>query len=87
MHTVGLTGKWSLAKVQRAWGDSFTPLSCEIEGHPLGGGLLKLEPREACRVALVSGSRWTPDARRLIAEGVGTLRRWRHSHGEDTEAL
>lgn len=27
-------------------------LSCEIEGHPMGGGMLKLEPSEAERVIL-----------------------------------
>jgi adenine-specific DNA-methyltransferase len=29
------------------WYSSLTRLSCEIEGHPLGGGMLKLEPSEA----------------------------------------
>jgi adenine-specific DNA-methyltransferase len=32
------------------WHSSLTRLSCEIEGHPLGGGMLKLEPSEAERV-------------------------------------
>jgi hypothetical protein len=29
------------------WRNSLTMLSCELEGHALGGGLLKLEPSEA----------------------------------------
>jgi hypothetical protein len=33
-----------------AWQSSLTELSAEIEGHALGGGMLKLEPTEAGRV-------------------------------------
>jgi hypothetical protein len=32
------------------WYSSLTRLSCEMEGHPLGGGMLKLEPTEAGKV-------------------------------------
>ena len=32
------------------WQSSLSKLSAEIEGHPLGGGMLKLEPTEAERV-------------------------------------
>jgi adenine-specific DNA-methyltransferase len=32
---------------------TLTQLSCEIEGHPMGGGLLKMEPREAERAFVV----------------------------------
>lgn len=35
-----------------SWWTSLSALSCEIEGHSLGGGLLKLEPGEANRVIL-----------------------------------
>jgi len=34
------------------WYSSLTKLSCELEGHPLGGGMLKLEPSEAGRVLI-----------------------------------
>jgi len=81
VHTVNLTGDWSLSKLQRAWKDPFTSLSCEVEGHPLGGGVLKIEPGEAARVALVSKRFWSREEHRLIAEGVHTLRQWRHCHG------
>jgi hypothetical protein len=37
-----------------AFCSSLTQLSCEIEGHPMGGGLLKLEPSEAARVLVAS---------------------------------
>lgn len=35
-----------------AWQTSLTRLSCEIEGHSLGGGMLKLEPTEAESVCI-----------------------------------
>ncbi len=34
------------------WQTSLTALSCELEGHSLGGGMLKLEPTEAERVTI-----------------------------------
>jgi adenine-specific DNA-methyltransferase len=34
------------------WLSSLTRLSCEVEGHAMGGGMLKLEPTEAGRVLL-----------------------------------
>lgn len=34
------------------WKTSLSELSAEIEGHPLGGGMLKLEPTEAERVLI-----------------------------------
>ena len=42
-------GAFTLATL---WQISLTGLSCEMEGHSLGGGMLKLEPTEAERVAL-----------------------------------
>ena len=36
-----------------AWRTSLTMLSCELEGHALGGGLFKLEPSEAGDVLVV----------------------------------
>jgi adenine-specific DNA-methyltransferase len=35
-----------------AWLTSLTQLSAEVEGHALGGGMLKIEPREAARLIL-----------------------------------
>ena len=47
VHTVELTGTASPRTIREAWNGPLTSLSCEIEGHPLGGGMLKLEPRPA----------------------------------------
>jgi len=38
------------------WQTSLTRLSTEIEGHPLGGGMLKLEPAEASKVLVAAYS-------------------------------
>jgi len=35
---------------------NFVKLSCELEGHALGGGMLKLEPREAARIVMPSAN-------------------------------
>lgn len=37
-----------------AWRNSLTKLSCELEGHALGGGVLKLEPSEAGNVLVIN---------------------------------
>ena len=44
-----------------AWQSSLTQLSAEIEGHAMGGGLLKLEPSEAERVLLALPGGALPD--------------------------
>ena len=41
------------ARLSNAWDSPAARLSCELEGHPLGGGMLKLEPGEARHVLLV----------------------------------
>lgn len=48
-------GRGSIAEALAAtWWTSLTALSVEIEGHSLGAGLLKLEPREAMQVLLAT---------------------------------
>jgi adenine-specific DNA-methyltransferase len=42
------------AQLAAAWLSSLTALSCELEGHTLGGGLLKLDPGEAGEILLVA---------------------------------
>ncbi|MBI4582124.1 MAG: class I SAM-dependent methyltransferase [Planctomycetes bacterium] len=78
VHAVVLKKPFSMRGVQRLWDDPFTTLSCELEGHPLGGGLLKVEPREAGRIVLVPPAKRTARQRKLILEGIEIMRRWRH---------
>lgn len=69
-------------KILPGWNSSFSQLSCELEGHPLGGGMLKLEVRESARVRFASSERHF-DKHELCAlkEGLSEMRRWRH-HAE-----
>ena len=64
--------------LQAAWGSPVGRLSCEIEGHPLGGGLLKLEPGEARNVVLAPDAVIHQRDGALVEEGVEVMRQWRH---------
>lgn len=59
------------------WGAPLIQLSCELEGHALGGGMLKLEPREAAQVLLPAPG-LTQEEDAVVQDGLATLRRWRH---------
>lgn len=54
LHVVRLNQGASISPSALAvgWRSSLTNLSCEIEGHSMGGGMLKLEPRESSRVLI-----------------------------------
>jgi hypothetical protein len=78
VHAVTLSGKMRLGELQRAWEQPLTALSCEIEGHPLGGGMLKIEPREATRILLARNPASLQRNQDLIDDGIHTMRRWRH---------
>jgi hypothetical protein len=53
------------------WYSSLTRLSCELEGHPLGGGMLKLEPSEAEKVLVPLPNR--RDVGHLLSELDGLI--------------
>ena len=76
VHAVRLHANVAPEQVLERWGTSLTRLSCELEGHPLGGGLLKLEPREAARV-LLAPSEGSGNEEQWRAS-INTMRRWRH---------
>jgi adenine-specific DNA-methyltransferase len=75
--TVHLTNGTHFTKLQSAWQHPLSRLSQELEGHPLGGGLLKLEPGEAARVRIPLARPRRID-RRLLEDGIALMRRWRH---------
>lgn len=85
VHTINVTGGWSLRRIQRAWDGIVTELSCEVEGHPLGGGALKIEPGEAARIVLVDKVTLSPTEGERLARGVVEMRRWRHADGGETD--
>ena len=77
VHAVRLRNGAAPETLRRRWNSPLTALSCEIEGHPLGGGVLKLEPREALRVA-VAPRGLSPETLALLREGAEVMRSWRH---------
>jgi len=61
-----------------AWESTFLKLSCEIAGHPLGGGMLKLEPGEANQIVLPPPDVLSRLNGTIIEEAIATMRAWRH---------
>ena len=84
LHAVRLrSGALTARDLALLWQTSLTSLSVELEGHALGGGMLKLEPREARNVLLA-----VPEADALdptLFERVDTL--LREGDGEGARAL
>ena len=79
VHVVRMKDAVPVRDLQRRFDSTLARLSCEVEGHALGGGMLKLEPREAQRI-LVPGApaaRELSAARELLERGADVLRRWR----------
>jgi adenine-specific DNA-methyltransferase len=60
------------------WETNFVRLSCELEGHSLGGGMLKLEPREAGRILFPGPDGVSEAADAVLSEAITTMQRWRH---------
>ncbi|MGQ0637480.1 MAG: N-6 DNA methylase [Planctomycetaceae bacterium] len=79
VHALTLTNGHGAEELARRWRHPVVSLSCEIEGHPLGGGMLKIEPGEAARILLPRSSLQL-DARdvEFLQEGIQTMRQWRH---------
>lgn len=78
VHSVRVRDVDLAAKLLPQWSTPFVRLSCELEGHALGGGMLKLEPREATRILFPAEdvlSRVDSDA---LDDAITTLQRWRH---------
>lgn len=79
LHAVTLKGGHTVQGLQRAWNSPLALLGGELEGHPLGGGMLKLEPREAARVPVpIAALELNAAERGTLEEGVTTMRHWRH---------
>lgn len=78
VHSVRLRDRSMAPALKGLWSTSFVQLSCEVEGHPLGGGMLKLEPREAQEILLPSPELTASLYAPAIEEGLEILRDWRH---------
>jgi adenine-specific DNA-methyltransferase len=69
--------------LRKVWRSQAVQLSCELEGHPLGGGMLKLELGEAQQIVIPARSGAND---KLFAEGVREMRSWRHATRYDVRA-
>ena len=78
LHTVRINEKAALPRIRAVRRSPLFQLSCEIEGHPLGGGMLKLEPREACNVLIPSQEALAGANARIVLDGIAALQAWRH---------
>jgi adenine-specific DNA-methyltransferase len=78
VHAVRIKGALEVRDHLASWGSNFVQLSCEIEGHPLGGGMLKLEPREAAQIVLPGPAVLKELSPLLLGEAIGKMRQWRH---------
>ncbi|MGY3346970.1 MULTISPECIES: Eco57I restriction-modification methylase domain-containing protein [unclassified Bradyrhizobium] len=78
LHAVRVRDKAAMATIVETWNTPFTQLSCEFEGHPLGGGMLKLEPREAAQIVVSAPNQAKLLSSAVIAEAVERMQRWRH---------
>lgn len=78
VHSVRVRDHALAARLLPRWSSAFVRLSCELEGHALGGGMLKLEPREASRVLFPSDSLHARADQAALEEGIRLLQSWRH---------
>ena len=79
VHALRITGRVSLTQLQAGWSHPLCALSAELEGHPLGGGLLKLEPGEASRILIPLDGATAPDLDMATIEAIlREARSWRH---------
>jgi adenine-specific DNA-methyltransferase len=78
VHSVRVRDHSVAAKLLPSWGTPFVRLSCELEGHALGGGMLKLEPREAARILFPDPSVIKTASDDMLAEAITTMQSWRH---------
>lgn len=77
LHAVRMKDGCSARDLAIAFHNPLTQLSCEIEGHPLGGGMLKLEPKEAQNVLIPLGRDLRAHETRVIDEATKLVREWR----------
>ena len=78
LHAVRLRKKAAEVHIRRVQRSPLFQLSSEIEGHPLGGGMLKLEPREAGNILIPSEEKLAAIEEAIVLDGIQALQAWRH---------
>jgi hypothetical protein len=81
VHAIRVRDRALARKLLPSWSSPFVRLSCELEGHALGGGMLKLEPREAGRIVFASRTRLAAAKDGELEDAITLLHRWRHYAG------
>ena len=81
VHAVTLKNGFEVPNLIRKWKDPLTQLSCEVEGHHLGGGMLKVEPIEARSILIETSTAIPPPDNNLLEKGVEIMRSWRRRNG------
>jgi adenine-specific DNA-methyltransferase len=78
IHAVNFTARDGAQRLSAVWDSKFVQLSCELEGHPLGGGMLKLEPREAANIVIPTSATISGLPTAIVDGALSVLRQWRH---------
>ena len=78
VHCVRIRERTSVHRLLSVWESPLVKLSCEIEGHPLGGGMLKLEPGEAARIIFPTARSVSHVDPRIVEDALAAMREWRH---------
>ena len=78
VHAVRVRDRALAVKLLPQWSSPFVRLSCELEGHALGGGMLKLEPREAGRIVFPSATVVAAADEEELDDAIASLQGWRH---------
>jgi hypothetical protein len=78
VHAVRIKELDGHQQLDAVWHSDFIKLSCELEGHPLGGGVLKLEPGEASHVAIPHPAILKRLPSDMLADAIAVMRGWRH---------
>ena len=78
VHSIRARDKSALRRLAGYWDTPLVRLSCELEGHPLGGGMLKLEPREAARIMFPPPSMKSVLSGADVEDALSTMLSWRH---------
>lgn len=76
---VSLSEGTEVSTLKMGWNTKLAELGAELEGHPLGGGMLKLEPREAAAIPIpLNRMRLSKDQLGCLDRGISEAKRWRH---------
>lgn len=86
VHSVRVRDANAAKRLLPRWSTPFVRLSCELEGHALGGGMLKLEPREAGQILFPAEALTKIASDAAFEDAIAIMQTWRHYGGETAKA-